>query len=198
MLNAGFQLRGLVLETSDPFQAAAGEALFGVDRLRRGRASASGSGEAPFHDGELYVRAEQVPSPASRITLLDERCALGLHRAKLEWRLSQQDRESLERAVEILGRELGRLTRGRCQLTLDPEAPWKETTGGYHHLGTTRMSKTPQEGVVDRNSKVHSAANLYVAGSSVFPTGGFANPTYTLVALALRLGDHLKKELGHG
>ena len=62
-----------------------------------------------------------------------------------------------------------------------------------HHLGTTRMSDSPLNGVVDSNCKVHGMSNLYVAGSSVFPTGGHANPTLTLIALTLRLADHLKK-----
>jgi choline dehydrogenase-like flavoprotein len=64
--------------------------------------------------------------------------------------------------------------------------------GGSHHMGTTRMSDNPLRGVVDRNCKVHAVDNLYVAGSSVFPTSGASNPTLTLVALTLRLADHLK------
>jgi len=64
-----------------------------------------------------------------------------------------------------------------------------------HHLGTTRMSDNPRDGVVDSNCRVHGMTNLYVAGSSVFPTGGHANPTLTLIALTLRLADHLKKTL---
>jgi choline dehydrogenase-like flavoprotein len=64
-----------------------------------------------------------------------------------------------------------------------------------HHIGTTRMHSDPRQGVVDPNGNVHLVRNLYVAGSSVFPTGGHANPTLTIVALALRLADHLKKEL---
>ena len=63
--------------------------------------------------------------------------------------------------------------------------------GGYHHMGTTRMSDRPEQGVVDRDCRVHGYANLYVAGSSVFPTAGWANPTLTILALAHRLGDHL-------
>jgi choline dehydrogenase-like flavoprotein len=62
-----------------------------------------------------------------------------------------------------------------------------------HHLGTTRMSDSPENGVVDSNCKVYGISNLYIAGSSVFPTGGHANPTLTLIALTLRLADHLKK-----
>ena len=71
------------------------------------------------------------------------------------------------------------------------EAPEMEIS--WHHIGTTRMAASPREGVVDGNCRVHGTANLYVAGSSVFPTAGTANPTLTIVALALRLGDHLKQ-----
>jgi len=67
--------------------------------------------------------------------------------------------------------------------------------GGFHHLGTTRMAADPRAGVVDADCRVHGVANLYIAGSSVFPTGGCANPTLTIVALALRLADHLEAQL---
>ena len=68
--------------------------------------------------------------------------------------------------------------------------------GGKHHMGTTRMHIDPKQGVVDPNGRIHAMANLYIAGSSVFPTSGYANPTFTIVALALRLADHLKARLG--
>ena len=67
--------------------------------------------------------------------------------------------------------------------------------GGKHHMGTTRMHADPKQGVVDPDCRIHGLANLYVAGSSVFPTVGYANPTFTVVALALRLADHLKVRL---
>jgi choline dehydrogenase-like flavoprotein len=63
-------------------------------------------------------------------------------------------------------------------------------------MGTTRMHDDPKQGVVDRNCRVHGIDNLFVAGSSVFPTGGAANPTLTLLALTLRLADHLRPRLG--
>jgi choline dehydrogenase-like flavoprotein len=67
--------------------------------------------------------------------------------------------------------------------------------GGHHHMGTTRMSDDPRTGVVDRDCRVHGMANLFIAGSSVFPTGGSANPTLTIVALALRMADHLREQV---
>jgi choline dehydrogenase-like flavoprotein len=74
----------------------------------------------------------------------------------------------------------------------DEPSAWRQAVeGGKHHMGTTRMHVAPEHGVVDANSRVHGTSNLFVTGSSVFPSGGYANPTLTIVALAVRLGDHL-------
>jgi choline dehydrogenase-like flavoprotein len=88
---------------------------------------------------------------------------------------------------------LGRLVEDP---SLDPEGWPVSLSSGMHHMGTTRMHDDPRQGVVDANCRVHDLANLYVAGSSVFPTGGVANPTLTNVALAIRLADHLKQTAG--
>ncbi len=140
---------------------------------------------------------EQAPNPSSRVRLGEERDALGMPRVRLEWRLSGIDKQSIRRAHVILARELGRAGLGRLQLMLsEDEYDWPpELGGGRHHMGTTRMHADPEQGVVDAQGRVHGIANLYVAGSSVFPTGGAANPTLTLVALALRLADHLKERM---
>jgi choline dehydrogenase-like flavoprotein len=112
----------------------------------------------------------------------------------LDWRLGPTEKRSLLRSLKIIGAELGRAGLGRLQLTLaGDDDTWPERLfDGGHHMGTTRMHVNPQEGVVDKNCRVHGIANLYVAGSSVFPTGGHANPTLTIVALAVRLADHVK------
>ena len=144
-----------------------------------------------------YVRAEQAPDVESRVTLADERDALGMRRAQLYWRMQQIDIESIRRTIKLLGLELGRTGRGRVRHNVDPLAQWAEVGGGDHHMGTTRMSDLPTQGVVDRNCQVHGVGNLFVAGSSVFPTVGFANPTLTIVALALRLADHVESKLGN-
>jgi choline dehydrogenase-like flavoprotein len=81
--------------------------------------------------------------------------------------------------------EVGYVEEDLSQLT---ELPY---TDASHHLGTTRMSPTPKTGVVDGHGKVHGIDNLYIAGSSTFPTAGHANPTFTIAAMALRLVDHL-------
>jgi choline dehydrogenase-like flavoprotein len=136
---------------------------------------------------------EQIPNPDSRVTLADEKDALGLRKIRLDWRLTEQDRRSLLQHMHSLALELGALGLGRMQLDIEDNGIWPTiVNGGSHHMGTTRMSENPQSGVVDRNCRVHGLDNLYIAGSSVFPTSGAANPTLTIVALALRLADHLR------
>jgi choline dehydrogenase-like flavoprotein len=136
---------------------------------------------------------EQVPDPNNRITLAAERDPLGMNRVLLEWRYGDAERNSLVRTQEILAQELGKAALGRLKIEAAPGAKW-ENHAGEHHMGATRMSADPKQGVVDAKCRVHGIANLYVAGSSVFPTGGYANPTLTLVALALRLADHVKEK----
>ncbi|HVH66422.1 MAG TPA: GMC family oxidoreductase [Gemmatimonadales bacterium] len=163
----------------------------------------SGSSEGPspetsrfFH---LMTRVEQSPNPDSRVTLSAERDALGMPRVKLDWRLTELERRSFRVMYEVMARELGRSGAGRVQLldwVRQDEAPWPSNiSGGWHHMGTTRMHGDPRSGVVDANCQVHGLDNLHVAGASVYPTGGAANPTLTLVALSLRLSDHLKSKL---
>ena len=146
----------------------------------------------------LLTRLEQAPNPESRVMLGTERDALGMPRVTLDWRLTDLERRSFRVIYEVVGRELGRAGAGRVQL-LDwvrrDDGPWPSNlSGGWHHMGTTRMHEDPRNGVVDRNCRVHGLANLYVAGSSVYTTAGAANPTLTLVAMSLRLSDHLKSK----
>jgi choline dehydrogenase-like flavoprotein len=98
-----------------------------------------------------------------------------------------------------IGEELARLCLGRLQLQewlLAGDDFWPDPIGsGRHHIGTTRMSDEPRSRVVDRNCRRHGVSNLYVAGSSVFPTGSYVTPTLTIVALALRIANHVKGEL---
>jgi choline dehydrogenase-like flavoprotein len=140
---------------------------------------------------------EQTPNPNSRIRLADERDALGIPLAAVEWRLTDLDKFGIRRAHELIAAEAGRSGFGRLRLELKDaqEVPLEGAAGGYHHMGTTRMHDSPLLGVVDRNAKVYGLENLYVAGSSVFPTSGYINPTMTITALALRLSDHLKERL---
>lgn len=148
----------------------------------------------------LRLYGEQAPNPDSRVTLTDRTDALGLRRLRVDWRLGSGDRQSLQSAAHAVGTELGARGLGRLQLApwlRGDSAAWPDRIwGGCHHLGTTRMADDPGTGVVDRNCRMHTVDNLYVAGSSVFPTGGYVPPTLTIVALACRLADHLKTLLG--
>jgi choline dehydrogenase-like flavoprotein len=139
--------------------------------------------------------SECPPDPESRVFLTAERDALGQRRVALDWRLPAEDfKRTYVRMHELLAMELGRNTLGRVRVfNAEPEDdPREAAESSYHHMGTTRMHPTPKEGVVDADCRVHGLANLFASGSSVFPTYGHANPTLTIVALALRLADHLK------
>lgn len=144
----------------------------------------------------LVTRQEQAPNPSSRVTLSAERDALGVPRARFDWQLTALDKRSMRSLFTTLGREFGRLGIGRVQLRdwlLHDDAYWPPSvSGGWHDLGATRMHDDPRYGVVDANCRVHGVSNLHLAGGGVFPTAGSANPTLTIVALALRLADHLR------
>lgn len=145
---------------------------------------------------KLFVQSEQAPNPASRITLEAKTDEFGMPMMVPENRVLPIDKHTLVTVGELLGRDLAMLGAGRVQLSewlLDKDAKWDDTIwGGCHHMGTTRMTESDVDGVVDRNCKLHTVDNTFIASSSVFTTGGFANPTISIVALALRLADHLK------
>jgi choline dehydrogenase-like flavoprotein len=149
-------------------------------------------GQVFFHYVPILAVPEHTPNRDSRIVLSKERDATGMRRIRLVLRRSPIDMDSLRRSSEALGRELGRLILGRVQTAfIDGAAP--PLRPDDHHLGSTRMHADPKLGVVDSNCRVHGVENLYVSGPSVFPSGGFANPVLTIMALAIRLADHLKK-----
>lgn len=150
----------------------------------------------------LVLRGEQAPNPDSRVTLLpDQRDATGMPRLRLDWRLLPQDRDSAAELVAAFGGEAERLGLGKVELApwlRDPASNWVSDPlvsvhplGGYHHMGTTRMADDPARGVTDGWGRVHDVPNLFIAGSSLFPTSGWANPTLTILALALRTADRI-------
>ena len=140
----------------------------------------------------LVSHIEQTPDPESRVTLDEERDPLGTPRVKLAWRFGELERRSMRRAMELFAQGLGASGLGRVRVLEDGREGWPPgVRGSWHQMGTTRMDTDPTRGVVDENCRVHGMANLYVAGSSVFPTAGYTNPTLTIVALAHRLADHL-------
>ena len=137
---------------------------------------------------------ELQPDPDRRLTLTGEKDALGLPRLKLDMRISDSDFALYRRTLAELGRQLLASRTGMLKINYAHREQWlKAMDWGNHHLGTTRMSNDPKRGVVDADGRVHGVSNLYVAGSSLFPTYGSSNPTLNLIALTLRLGDHLKK-----
>jgi choline dehydrogenase-like flavoprotein len=145
---------------------------------------------------------EQAPNPDSRVTLGQEKDALGVPKANLNWALSALDKYSLRKIQEIFGVQMAAAGLGRVKikeflLDEDDTAFRENTNAGWHHMGTTRMADDPKQGVVDRNCKVHGLSNLYVAGSGCFSTGGAPNPTLTIVALSIRLSDHVKWQVKH-
>jgi choline dehydrogenase-like flavoprotein len=121
----------------------------------------------------------------------------GCPKLEVHWHWPQEDINQTLRAQTLIAGELERAGLGTLKLVHDPEGlPNIDRPVGSHYLmGTTRMHDNPKQGVVDANCRVHGIHNLFVAGSSTFPTGGYANPTLTIVAMALRLGDLLKQEL---
>jgi choline dehydrogenase-like flavoprotein len=141
----------------------------------------------------LETVVEPTPLPDSRVTLGTECDALGMPRVKVDWRLGELEKRTIRRTQEILAEEMVRSRAG----SVVTEAPgdddaWPDTLAGcWHHMGTTRMHDDPRRGVVDANCRVHGMENLFIAGSSVFPTCGSDMPTITIVALALRLADKI-------
>jgi len=141
----------------------------------------------------IDFHAEQYPYADSRVSLNDEVDALGIPRIKIDWRYTPADVRTVARSLEILGRDFAASGVGRVDY--DPALVETEMTryGAYggHHIGTARMGADPRSSVVDANCRLHDVENLYIAGSAVFPTSSQANPTLTIVALALRLSEHL-------
>lgn len=140
----------------------------------------------------VLMRTEQLPNPDSRVSMIADTDRFGYRKVRLDWRLSERDRELFYSTLRFIGREVGTKLWGRAQLLIEKPSLWVNAFGGAHHMGTTRMSSNERDGVVDSNLKVHGVDNLFVLGSSVFPSVGYANPTFTIVALALRLGEHLQ------
>jgi hypothetical protein len=146
----------------------------------------------------LRAAWEQAPRPWNRIVLSQEADRWGVPKPEIHWRLDDQDRHTARRGATLLGAELARRGHGRLRidewLLSDGAWPVDDETVGNHHMGGTRMSHDPHDGVVDPHGKVHGLSNLHVAGSSVFPGCGAANPTLTIVQLALRLADRLARQ----
>ena len=163
------------------FQSAFG-ARFEPERLRRW-----------IH---IESNVEQIPRPDSRVTLGRETDAFGLPVAAMHWTFGDEEERTYRRGLELIVEALDQYAPGLKDGRMEYPDPWPDdVVGNWHHIGTTRMHEDPKLGVVDADCKVHGVDNLFVAGSSVFPTGGATSPTLTIVALGLRLADHLAAQL---
>ncbi|MEJ6396203.1 GMC family oxidoreductase [Gymnodinialimonas sp. 2305UL16-5] len=143
----------------------------------------------------LKYEVEQRPDRDNRVTLSDERDALGQFLANLHWSPSDADRDSIIRTTTLIGQAVGAAGLGRVELEDHFDEPYWASNTSWHQMGTTRMSAAPEDGVVDVDGRLWGSENLYLAGGSVMPTGGRANPTMTMVALSIRLADHLKQRM---
>jgi choline dehydrogenase-like flavoprotein len=151
-----------------------------------------------IRDVTVQVICEPPPERDSRVMLSDRRDALGMPRARVEWRLDSEIlKRTFDRSLAIFADELK--LAGVADVALPPPIegkPWpKQVEGTWHHSGTTRMNDSEKLGVVDRNCRMHQIDNLYIAGSSVFPTSGANFPTISIAAMAIRLAYHLVEVL---
>lgn len=151
----------------------------------------------PAKDGgwRLHYHAEQRFDSANRVTLSETKDPAGLYRLKIEYGFSDKDCISVLRAHEMLDKDLRSAGAGSLRFIHEREACLDRirelASDGYHQIGGTRMSRSPSDGVVDPDCRVHGLDNLWVASSSTFPSAGQANPTLTIVALACRLAAHI-------
>lgn len=148
---------------------------------------------------DIHFHAEQIPNPASRVTLSCKKDSLGIPNLNIDYKYSEQDVDSVLRAHELFSHHLVNTGSGFLKFkSNDPRSDILRTTrDGIHQIGTTKMSSLANNGVVDKNCRVFNTTNLYVSSSSIFPTSGQANPTLTIVAFALRLADYLNKKLSN-
>jgi choline dehydrogenase-like flavoprotein len=189
LLATSFALAGFDPERASPGLAAGDVAvLLGPGSGSRSPATlATPASDGPFV-ADVHVSIETEPDRDSRVTLGDEVDELGMRRSRLDWRVSAATFDSLDRAFDAVADDLAARHLGRLRRRDDLDDRLRV---GWHHMGTTRMHPDPALGVVDADGRVHGLDNLWIASSAVFPSAGSANPTLTIVALALRLADHL-------
>lgn len=143
----------------------------------------------------LDLNGEQEPHHDSRVMLGHERDALGMRRAVIDWRCTAADRARMIAGVRVIAAAVNRGGAATITLTDEQAQAWSDhpVPVGGHHIGTARMADDPSEGVCDRDAQVFGTRGLYIAGAAAFPTSSFANPTLTLLALTLRLAEHLRR-----
>lgn len=166
--------------------------------LGRGGWSKDSGNEQRYTKFEVLSQTEQTPDPNNRVVLSDQLDPLGCPQPKLINRWSETDIANVKVSQLIFANEFAKAGLGQLQFEWKNDRPTIGSLSTHHNMGTTRMHNDPKQGVVDANCKVHDLTNLFITGSSVFPTGGYANPTLTIVALAIRLADHLKTKFKNG
>ena len=145
----------------------------------------------------LRYESEQLPERSSYVALDDgARDAFGVPHPVLHWSPSLDDWESIVRSAITIGAIAGENGLGRIELEDHFDTRYWDASTAWHQMGTTRMAQSENDGVVDANCRLYGTQNFYVAGGSVFPSGGRANPTLTITALSVRLAEHLRTELG--
>lgn len=193
----GESLRGIATYAAqgrvpDDLGGKIGDVLSDFDSLADYSVDWLWNGTSPVNEIDLELHFEPAPNPDSRVLLSTEVDSLGLPRVQLDWRLTDMDYRTIRWVTDNCVRTIAAAGIGRVKITVDEEDIDQSIVMAKHHIGTTRMSDTATEGVVDPNCKVFGIDNLYVAGSSVFSTCGWGSPTLMIVVLAQRLADHLK------
>ena len=203
-VHAAFAIREALLRRHRPERGAFGRALRGLDgvvarawqgsqhprsSLGRGGWSAGDTSALTYFD--VVHQAEQAPHGDNRVTLSDVRDRLGQRRIRIDWRWHDEDAAAVRRSQEAFAAALARSGWGRYEPAEVDGRPVVDSSSSHHFMGTTRMSVLPTDGVVDPDCAVHGVPNLYVASSSTFPRGGYANVTLTAVALGLRIADRV-------
>jgi choline dehydrogenase-like flavoprotein len=176
--------------------AAAFGIRFGYERyLRPGRKVPGFTVQNDANVYNLFYHGEHLPHYESRVELSTEVDALGMPRLETHLRVDAAELENVIRAEERLDRHLRASRIGELEFVDDDleGAVRRQIRGGFHQVGLTRMSERPEDGVLDRNLAVHGYDDLYVVSSSAFVTSGQAHSTFTVVALAVRLAEHLRR-----
>lgn len=201
---AAFAIREALLRRHRPERGAVGRALRGIDgvaaralagarhpRSSLGRGGWSTGDTSALRYFDVIHQAEQAPHADNRITLTDVRDPLGQRRVRVDWRWHEDDVAAVLRSQDAYAAALARAGWGRFEPARVDGRPLVDSSSSHHFMGTTRMSAHPRDGVVDPGGAVHGVPNLYVASSSTFPRGGYANVTLTSVALGLRVADRV-------
>jgi choline dehydrogenase-like flavoprotein len=198
----GYSERGPVLAhlrniVRDPLATARFISEFGYKRFVPRRRAPGFFAYRPDNLYAVQYHGEHIPISDSRVSLSGQRDALGMPKLRIDLRFCDADVDGVLRAHRHWDDYLRSHGRGWLEYTSDDVAAsiWERAGGGFHQSGTTRMSASPDDGVLDRDLAVHGFRDLFVASSSAFVTSSQANSTFMIVALALRLADSLSQEL---